>query len=921
MRPLELKMSAFGPYAGEEVINFDALGEQGLYLVTGDTGAGKTTVFDAITYALYGEPSGDTRKAEMLRSKYAQSSVPTFVELTFLCRGKKYVVRRNPEYIRPKTRGEGVTKEKAEASFQEEGGKLITKVSEVTKAVTEVLGIDRNQFTRIAMIAQGEFQKLLLASTEERIKIFRKIFNTAPYEKLQTAIRNDYLKLYREWQDTEKSILQTKEGILSIGEETEEKAKKAREGQLLEEETLALLTELLEEGKSRQDRVEKEKEETKQAYDKCILLLQRGKEQEVRKQELKEKETNYQLLEKELAEAKERVLLCKEKEKQGEELTEKIAFWRQQLPNYDELERIDQSLKKEEALEMEAAKKKEETEENVKALQTMTLQKKEELKSLSEVALLLSKEREKEHECKEKLQNLNEMMQLSKECELALETLQQAKEKYLLCQKKEEAATGIYRKMERAFLDEQAGVLANYLKEGEPCPVCGAVSHPSPAKLSDDAPSEAELKKAKQEMEKAGKAYNEAFSEAAALKAKTEELQKQKASQLKKYFGSDKAENEKELLAREDQKVKEQLALLTSAIATLEKQEERRRLLEAEIPKSEEKERKAGEDLQNIVQQLSATVATKEALLQQRTGLRQKLSYDSKKEVEQLLLALEEEKKALEEEKRKAEETYSVKKEAFATLQGAITNLKNLLSEETEVDLGKEEETKVLLEAKQKQAEQELRRIHYSLEQNKKVLEQLKKKGEIYESQRKTLTWLGALNDTAGGRYNDKGKVMLETYVQMRYFERILVQANKRFLIMSGGQYELIRQTESDDLRMQSGLDLNVIDHYNGSVRSVKTLSGGEAFKASLALALGLSDEIQASSGGVRLDTMFVDEGFGSLDEESLQQAIRVLSELSEGKRLVGIISHVGELKNRIDKQLVVTKTKQGFSKVKVVLG
>jgi DNA repair protein SbcC/Rad50 len=259
-------------------------------------------------------------------------------------------------------------------------------------------------------------------------------------------------------------------------------------------------------------------------------------------------------------------------------------------------------------------------------------------------------------------------------------------------------------------------------------------------------------------------------------------------------------------------------------------------------------------------------------------------------------------------------------KENISGYESSIKSLKSQLSSGCALDKDEELEKKTDIENKKGEDDAKSKAIHTRIETNTQALTNIRAKSDSLSELEKRYTWMKSLSNTANGNISGKEKIMLETYIQMTYFERIIDRANTRLMTMSGGQYELKRRREAENNRSQSGLDLDVIDHYNGTERSVKTLSGGESFKASLSLALGLSDEIQASAGGVKLDTMFVDEGFGSLDEESLDQAMRALSGLADGNRLVGIISHVGELKNRIDKQIIVTKDKSGGSRATIVV-
>ena len=356
-----------------------------------------------------------------------------------------------------------------------------------------------------------------------------------------------------------------------------------------------------------------------------------------------------------------------------------------------------------------------------------------------------------------------------------------------------------------------------------------------------------------------------------------------------------------------------------------------------ELPSLEERQQWLLEKTQVSSVKKSSVEATLQSLVAQKEELEATLEYSGREELEKQINQDSQLVEALQQEMKNATDNHRKVHQERAALQGELSALKTQKEKGKEGNLKEEENAFQSLQEEKKQLQKSYEEIALKLEKNKNASQQIQSQNSLLEEARLQYGWMKALHDTANGRQNEKGKVMLETYVQMAYFERILDYANLRLEIMSSGQYTLIRKKEAENNKSQSGLDLDVIDHYNGSVRSVKTLSGGEAFKASLCLALGMADEIQAQAGGVRLDTMFVDEGFGSLDEESLAQALQVLASLggenscvdmdnssapmgwTQGNRLVGIISHVDELKHKIPKQIQVTKNKQGFSKAKIV--
>lgn len=921
MRPIKLTMSAFGPYAGETIIEMDRLGTQGLYLITGDTGAGKTTIFDAITYALFGEASGNVRETGMFRSKYADSSVPTFVELVFCYDHKIYTVRRNPEYLRPARKGSGTAVQKAEAQLNYPDGRVLTKTREVTGAVKEILGIDRAQFTQIAMIAQGDFLKLLLATTEERKKIFRQIFHTQNYEVLQNKLKAEALAQERRYRGVKASLEQYVGGI-----QCPETApcfddwQQMREENPAAEDLLAMIEKIIGEDRARHDRAAEQLQQLDQQMRSIDLGIERAKE--ARKaaadlsaarisleKEKQEKERKKEIFDRESARAAE-----------GEELAQAIAEAKNRLPDYDELEEKQQRIQALlSELEQKTGKRKE-RELFIETQEEYIRQQRAELQKLRDI----STEKEKtDQQIKENLRAAEQLRQLEEKktqyekttalWEKAALAYQGAKEHADLMQTE-------YVGKNQAFLDEQAGILAQELKEGEPCPVCGSLSHPRPARLAQSAPSEKEVEQARLRKEKAQEEMGKASAAAGEIKGTAEAQRAEVEKQAEQFFGDCPFERLAQRMEEEQETLSQQHGELSRRAEEQQKLADRKTELEQKLPAAEETCRQEKEYLNQELQELAQLESQVGSMREQEHRLREKLDHSSKDEAREHLGALVDKQSLLEKSFEKAEREWFASKEKIAALEATVRTLAQRCRENEETDPDEEMEKKTLCEEERTRLTQELRQIRSRLDRNQDALSHIREKEQELESAQEQWGWMKALSDTAGGTIAGKEKIMLETYVQMTYFDRIIARANTRFMVMSDGQYELKRRGEAENNRSQSGLELDVIDHYNGTERSVKTLSGGESFKASLALALGLSDEIQSSAGGVKLDTMFVDEGFGSLDEESLRQAIQALADLTEGNRLVGIISHVSELKEKIERQIVVKKDKFGGSRAVITV-
>ncbi|MCR5137757.1 MAG: AAA family ATPase [Oscillospiraceae bacterium] len=1197
MRPLKLTMSAFGPYAGRTEIDFEKLGKNGLYLITGDTGAGKTTIFDAVTYALYGEPSGSARETGMMRSKYADPDTPTWVELVFAYAGKEYWIRRNPEYERPAKRGGGVTKQSAEAELRFPDGRRVTKAREVTAAVRDILGIDRNQFSQIAMIAQGDFLRLLLADTKERQAIFREIFHTTYYQIFQDRLKEDLRKLNTECDGERRSIRQYMSGIrCSETELRRAEVERAQAGEMPTEEVCALLEELIGRDWEESVRTENSLAETAKEVSAAELKLSWAAEREKTKTALASGERTRELREAELSEAAGRLEQAAESQRQADSLKEEIAALRLKLPDYrkrEELRRTQRATEEKKSAAAELLQRNtEEKEARSLALQRMTEERKTlegadaekerllreregletksgslnellhtitdyrklqnaqqkaekdltaleealqqahlrsdeaetltdratrirtefprydekaklsqeladaqtERKTLEESLGALKTELETDENglrlAKDELQSLADAgenrRRLTAECDQLrrksgdLRELQTARtqleelgrradaaqQRYLTASAVWRDANARWSAMNQAFMNEQAGILAAELAEGKPCPVCGSVHHPALARISAQAPGEAELKDAKQQEEKAQQDASSASLEAARLNTERntrhEELEKksrsllaevafeelsavlpqlildteteltaaerqirqetereerreklsaaipgleealagkktalQTAEQRSAYlqartesltqqigairllFGTkEEAQRECESLEQQVRQIRERLdraeqacrksreayrtgegrlrqlrehleksvdlsapekaaaetereletvgaklGELASALRTAEERIGKKRTLDARIPEEDAALKRAEAEIGTLEKELSSLQTQIEGTERQVEELSGTLRFETEQEAAEHQAELETRQAAMMKEIDEARKNHQRCKEEADLIRGQLTQLREQLKQfENLPDDAVLQEEKEKLEAERAELEEVKRVCGIRLDTNRGILESMKRESEALEKLEQKYSWLKALSDTANGTVSGKERIMLETYVQTTFFDRIVARANTRFFVMSNGQYDLKRSDTAENLRSQSGLELSVIDHYNGTERSVKTLSGGESFKASLSLALGLSDEIQSSAGGIQLDTMFVDEGFGSLDEESLQQAIRALTGLADSNRLVGIISHVSELKERIDRQIVVTKEKSGGSRVEVVV-
>ena len=941
MRPEKLTISAFGPYADRTEIDFSRLGDSGLYLITGDTGAGKTTIFDAITFALYGQASGQVRDSAMFRSKYADTATETFVELVFSYQGKKYQVFRSPEYMAPKKRGTGLTLRKAEAQLiYPDERQPVTKARDVTRAIEELLGLDYEQFTQIAMIAQGDFQKLLFAGTVQRGEIFRQIFHTGIYQQVQLKLKDAARSRYKEYDEMRRSIAQYLDGVKlrqREGTEAEEFAelKKGKfEGKL--ERSLEILKSFIDQGEKRESELLKQEQELDQKIRTMenMLHLSAQKRNLEQKKDLARKQLEQLLpdLEKASGEAEK----YKDADQKCEALGILIREKQEQLKKYQVLEQLKKEL---DEIRMQLKKCRAGQEANIRQEQQLHKdmeQLKKERSLLENSQLDLQKaitEKEKRTQRKSELNGLETGI---REFKSLYEATKEQQKKYQAAYEKAQQQSEYYQQIFHSFLDAQAGILAQELKENEPCPVCGSLSHPHPRMISKGRTVTQEiLDNEKIKLDKLEKISADQSLEAGKLKERSNASWKQivsGAEELLEEFQEFRKETKngngqagdfrtvwKQMILMINREKEQCENLLTESDRKIREAEEntKRKQKVEKLLENLEKEKDILQEKKNSCDREQAGLTTKasENEKQQKNAaeeIRQAHPEAGKEVLEKEIREKQQEYIDLKENSRKMKETL----ERFQAEKARITStIKTLEEQQKEIGEIREDEIREQYteSTMQKTELAEKRKELFSIQSgNLEIFRKVQKRKEEMTKAEAEYVWMKNLSDTANGNLNGKAKIELETYIQMAYFDRILRRANVRLMTMSSGQYELKRQEQSENRKEKVGLDLNVIDHYNGTERSVKTLSGGESFQASLSLALGLSDEIQASAGGIRLDSMFVDEGFGSLDEESLSQAVKALSSLADGHRMVGIISHVAELKDRIENKIIVTKQCSG---------
>lgn len=916
MRALKLTLSAFGPYAGITTFDLSKLGESGLYLVTGVTGAGKTTVFDGISYALFGEASGDSREARAFRSKYADGDTPTEVELTFAYGDKIYTVKRNPEYERKAKRGNGTVTQHADATLFLPSGKTVSGQREVSCAVEGILGLNKAQFSKIAMIAQGEFRELLFAKTDERKEIFRRIFRTQRFKDLQERLKQEALSIEREMKSA-RARIEAHLGHIAVDENGLYFARLQQVGDEPNE-LLALLDEMIESDEKDLSALEQRQGALDKEASELTKKLTLGEERSRAVSELTNAKTAVVAADEKLEKRQAELALAGANAEKKDEYLRRSAAIEARLSEYEQAETAEKELssvrKELSALEADVEKKQLDItryKRTIEELETEAKAHKDDGKLSAEVGEKLGALAAKQTGLKDLIDKYADYRAAQTACATALR-------RYVSAHEASNIRSQTAFALRTAFLSGQAGLLAERLNAGEPCPVCGSTIHPAPCKKSDETPTEEAVKRAEEEASTAldleGKAKSYLDSESGKLTA------------LKQVITAEIAPFDLEFETGEA-RVRAMLTELgdtLNGLSALKKKYSDGEKRYTENVQRIENGKKATEDEERALGALRerlASVKTKESgLFLRAKELAEALEFETGARAKAEINALREKAKVLDEAERTAQKALTDEKERRSALIGKIEALERRLSAMPAVDEALLLEEKRLLSDRQTALSTAVKQAHARRSANVGVRESILREKAELERAHARYELVVPLANTANGNLSGKEKIMLETYVQTAYFDRIIRRANKRLEIMTGGQYDLIRRTVADSNKVQSGLDLDVIDHTNGSQRSVTTLSGGEVFKASLALALGLADEITASAGGIRLESMFVDEGFGSLDGESLEKALSALTALTDGgKKLVGIISHVDVLKDKIDKQIVITKDRSGRSHAEIL--
>lgn len=923
MRPLKLTMCGFGPYAGRVELDFAKLGTEGLYLICGDTGAGKTTIFDGITYALYGAPSGENRDEKMLRSKYVGPETETFVELTFEYHGKVYTVKRNPKYDRKALRGSGTATEQKNATLTYPDGRSVSGSREVDERIKEILGqIDKEQFTRIAMIAQGDFQRLLTASSEDRRKLFQSLFGTEIYNGVRVQINADYNDNVRQIKQYNDEILNLIKNVTCPSESKLypiiQEISMNNRLTVPENDVVNLLEVLISQDTERSEELETLLRQTDAELNEVNGRLRDIAIREDIKARLEANEGELEAARKALKACEEALQREKDKETERKELSENITELKLKLPDYEALTTLRKEIEDLKCTVAEKESTVEELSQKIEAAQQVLKEHVEERDSLSGIGQKLT---ELEHEKKDldgRMEQMNNLLADLKRLEVLEASLEAEQEKCNCLLTEYRAAQKAYDGSYDAFIREQAGIIAQELQDGVPCPVCGSLEHPHPAAKSAAAPTKDELSRLKDNADELLKESGNAGGACGTLRGQVKEKRSTVEKDLAAILPGHSVEEAQNAVVEGIAQMQDKADEIAKGIADAYENSKRWDWLNSRIPEEQAEVGRLQGEKEDQCEAYRAEKVQFCVKTQQADVVASKLSFSSEEEANATLQEKITRLDSMEGALKQAESSLNKAKTQLTSFETAEETLRNQLRDIPEYDRESEEKSKDEFTAKKEDIQRQQKEISERTG-NRNLLRMIKDKVGNRTTLEHEQTWLKPLADTANG--SNKDRIALETFAQTLYFDRVLFHANRRLMSMSRNQYELKRQVDEEaDKRKQAGLELDVIDHYNGTTRSVKSLSGGESFLASLSLALGLADEIQSSAGGVKLDTMFVDEGFGTLDTATLNEVMRTLLSLTESGRLVGIISHVAQLRDRIDKQIRVTKGISGGSSAVVVV-
>ncbi|MEK5522772.1 AAA family ATPase [Heyndrickxia sp. FSL W8-0423] len=1035
MKPLKLMMQAFGPYAEKEVIDFTELGNRTMFVISGKTGSGKTTIFDGISFAIYGKASGEDRNGNELRSQFAKDELPTEVSLQFSLRNKTYFIWRSPQQEKRKSRGDGFTTVGAKAELyllNETGDKqiLAANVRDTDEKIKEIIQLDANQFRQILMIPQGEFRKLLTSESKDKEQILQRLFHTELYKRIEEQLKEEAatLKKYVEAKIEERSM--ALKSIYQI--ENEDLQSEIEEDIINDVKIIPMLTaeikkmqQMAVELQVKMEQKKLERDESKKKVDEAETLLKQFANRDRLKKEkdfLESKKDYYDQMKVEIEQAykasrlEQQDQLCHRIKKEYDTYKADFQHSKNQLERIASLlEQAEIRLKQEEEksdlrnriadelvkvtnLKDEvyslANRKKElqtlgkeykiielkieQTKKQIEQIEKNINEKRNEQKWVDELKLLSLKNEKELDQLTNIIHKLRKIADLMQKEAKTKGDLEEKGKLYEYAKVRLEDAKNTLSTLERKWQIGQAGLLAQTLIEGDPCPVCGSTHHPNRSIIHEEIPTEKDLKSAKLEVEKLENEYRkietnwfEIKSSLTHLNVSIEEQkeemtviipelslenveqtlrlyeeklveknqlineQKMKISQfnqiekdIEQLEGKRKQErnNEESYLENEREIAKRYTELNTSIqsslknipneIQTIDVYEKKVKSLTKQKQQLEQDFENAKLYVQQLKEQLSGNRASNEKLLDLLTKSEGTLKEERKKFINMLseegFSGYQQFSQAKREREtiKQLEQQVQNYREEFRSVSDRYQEIEELLKNVEKPQIDRLKQQFIELENDMQNLSTNHSNILMKIHHNEKIADKVEKINLTIKESEEKYKVIGHLSDISKGQ--NTYRITFERYVLAAFLDDILQVANTRLTRMTSGRYHLLRKTDRSKGNVQSGLELLIFDQYTGQERHVKTLSGGESFKASLALALGLADVVQQHSGGVSLETMFIDEGFGTLDPESLDQAIESLMDIQNSGRLVGIISHVPELKERIDARLEVYSSQNG---------
>ncbi len=933
MRPISLELYGFGPFASKTVIEFEKFGKKGIFLITGTTGSGKTSIFDAIVFALYGEASGNNRDNTMFKTLGFPDGEMPYVSFKFEAKNRIYEINRTLSYNRKARKGDGFTHEDASAAICCDGKVLIEdkvgRKDPVASKVEEILGVDYKQYKMLAVLPQGEFEKFLTASTDERKSILQKLFDTYVYNEFQqrVAVRCKALEDKVKEHNNNRAIY-INGVVCDESSNCFEMLKQAKEGRVADDKLVQLIEEIINEDEASVKELDEEKNKYTAELEKLNRRIGKAEDVKRNREALLKADSELRDFNGKLSEFENSKKSAEAKLDDKKFIDAEIVKMNESLKEYDELDKLSK--------EQQSDRKNCESDKKLYAKTEKQLNEfKAELDEINKKITILENAGENlvkfEAEKKELDNSLNIIGNLKDKHKALTEALKEydknsAELVQALAQRRN--ANLFYENINDRFICAQAGILAERLVDNKACPVCGALEHPTPAIKAADAPSEDDVKEAKEKLDKCNTELSDINSNTSASKEKADSLKVVFNDLYKNVFGecvdfdSDKR-NDSFLSYIKDKESETEKEL--KSVSRKIKDEKANVIIREELknkkPVIEESINNSNEELKKLSERINKLEGNIEAREKQIDSLKTKLPYENKEKVETVINDKKKSSDAIQKEFDQADKNLNECKNVISGLNGQIEGLKKALKDVVEENLDELENSRKNIKITLTSLENKIELILSRRDNNNTRLDNINKENKETDEINKQLQVIKPVSDTMNGCLKGKEKVELDTYVLQRFFNQIIRRANVRLAVMTNNNYELKVSPEHKQNKGKTGLELAVVDHFasDGMERDVQSLSGGEKFKASLALALGLSDEISAMSGGIKLDSLFIDEGFGSLDRESLEAAIKIIDGLTEGNVLVGIISHVEILKERINKQLVVTKNKKG-SEVETVI-